>query len=121
MRGFQMPIAILLIAICATGAACTYAKPQPRIVSGRQFPVNAASTLQMGSSSDDVRKILGEPLSVTKEGNAILWEYSVTTQHKEIIRLFGVVPMPAEERGGRISATLRFNNDKLTDVSVDRK
>jgi outer membrane protein assembly factor BamE (lipoprotein component of BamABCDE complex) len=115
-----MPIAALLIALCVVGAACTYSKPQPRIISGRQFPVSAASALQLGSPSDEVRRVLGEPISITKEGDAVVWEYAVTTQHKEVIRLLGVVPMPAKERGGRISARLRFHNDKLTDVSVDQ-
>ena len=120
-RQAVMLIAVVLTALCASTTACTYAKPQPRVISGRPFPAGAASSLPVGSSVDEVRRILGEPLSVSKEGQEVVWKYGVSTQHKEVIRLFGFIPVPAEERGGTTTATLRFQEDRLMDVSVDRR
>jgi outer membrane protein assembly factor BamE (lipoprotein component of BamABCDE complex) len=99
-------------------ASCSYGNPPIRIINGKRFPVDTARQLTAGMPDTDVRAQLGEPLRVSVEDGQEVWHYAFETQRQEVIRFMGIIPWPAKERGGKLTATVAFRNHILSSVAV---
>ena len=108
----------LIIVLLTLMNGCSYGNPPVRFISGKRFPVETARQLKPGLPMDDVRKVMGEPLAISRDREIETWHYSVETQKKEQVRLLGLIPIPAKERGGKTSASLRFQNRSLIEAIV---
>ena len=97
---------------------CSYGHPPPRIVAGRQASVGEVRALRLGETATHIRELLGAPLSVTDDSGGETWIYRLQTHQQEHIKLFGLIPWPAKERRGELSATFRFKNEVLTEKLV---
>jgi outer membrane protein assembly factor BamE (lipoprotein component of BamABCDE complex) len=99
-------------------ASCSYGNPPIRIVNGKRFPVDTTRQLTLGTLDMDARAQLGEPLRISVEDGQEVWHYAFETQRKEVIRFLRIIPWPAKERGGKLTATLTFRNHALKSVAV---
>jgi outer membrane protein assembly factor BamE (lipoprotein component of BamABCDE complex) len=98
---------VALAAVIAT-MSCAYGHQQPEVVTGRPFPTTVVAKLVVGSSTAEVRGLLGEPLSVKSNAGGEVWLYRYETRQEESIKLLGFIPWPAKERRGAAQATLTF-------------
>ena len=99
--------------------ACSYGHPPPEVIAGRQFSMSAAAQLPQGTTMAEVKRILGEPLSVQSNEVEEYWEYRFTTTQREEIKLLGVIPWPAKERRGAARARLTFRDGTLRHVELE--
>jgi hypothetical protein len=71
---------------------------------GRDFSVENAAKISPGMTQDDVKAVMGEPLSVTNYGNKTIWTWA---------RVSGF--------GGSKSATVTFVNGKVEDSPLTQR
>jgi outer membrane protein assembly factor BamE (lipoprotein component of BamABCDE complex) len=105
----------VLMALCA----CSYGNPPVQVVAGRPFSLAEARAIRLGDTLEHVRSMLGAPLSVSKDARGETWVYAVQTHRQENIKLLGLIPWPAKERGSELSAAFRFENDVLINKVLD--
>jgi outer membrane protein assembly factor BamE (lipoprotein component of BamABCDE complex) len=110
---------VALAAAIAATMSCAYGHQQPEVVAGRPFPTTVVAKLVVGNSTAEVRRLLGEPLSVKPNAGGEVWLYRYETRQEESIKLLGFIPWPAKERRCAAQATLTFREDRLMSVDTN--
>ena len=106
-------------AIALFAGACSHGKGPIEVVAGQRFPINAAANLSRGTSADEIRKLFGEPLAVTRNGDAEIWKYAYETEQQEDIKLLWVLPIPSAQHRRRSTVTLTLRNSQLAEKVLE--
>lgn len=95
---------------CATGLL------PPRVLDGRAFNLSKCGSLTPGMSVDQVRSVLGEPLSTRTDGTTESWRYFVRVRETETRELFGLIPMPPGKHEWSAEAVLKIQDGTVQEV-----
>lgn len=107
----------LVVPVLVTGQmACSFGRYPPTVVAGRPFDEQNVSRVSSGLMAQDVRRLLGEPLEVSRAPNGERWRYHVMSTTRESVRLLNIIPMPDRRHRSSREVIVEFVDAKVVAV-----